>query len=61
VEGFCALPPVRDVNTTPLVPGDWCWDAPVWGNPFLCVGGAAGARLGLEAEFPLLCVLGIYI
>ena len=58
VEGFCALPPVRDVNATPLVPGDWCWDAPVWGNPFLCVGGAAGPRLGLEAEFPLLCVLG---
>jgi exonuclease III len=34
-EGLASLPAVEDVGEVPLVPGDWCWAAPLWGNPFL--------------------------
>ena len=29
------LPPVEDVSENPLVPGAWCWNVPLWGNPLL--------------------------
>ncbi|KXZ54594.1 hypothetical protein GPECTOR_4g659 [Gonium pectorale] len=43
------LPPVSDVAEPPLVTGDWCYNAPLWGNPLLPNVGAVGRRPGLEA------------
>ncbi|KXZ43591.1 hypothetical protein GPECTOR_86g384 [Gonium pectorale] len=43
------LLPVSDVADPPLVPGDWCYNAPLWGNPLLLDAGAVGRRPGLEA------------
>ena len=38
------LPPVQDVETTPLpAAGDWCYNVPLWGNPLLPNAGAADA------------------
>lgn len=34
-EGLCCLPPVQDVVAAALSPGDWCYAAPLWGNPLL--------------------------
>ena len=42
------LPPVEDVGVAPLVPGEWCFNAPLWGNPLLPNAGAPGRRPGLE-------------
>ena len=34
--GLDALPPVLDLSPDPLpAPGDWCYAAPLWGNPTL--------------------------
>lgn len=30
-----ALPSVEDVTAIPLVPGAWCWNMHLWGNPLL--------------------------
>lgn len=35
--GMCALPAIEDVSDTPLIPGDWCYSAPLWGNPLMPV------------------------
>ena len=35
LDGLRALPPVDDVGEEPLVLGDWCYAAPLWGNPSL--------------------------
>jgi hypothetical protein len=43
------LPPVSDVVEPPLAPGDWCFNAPLWGNPLLPNAGVGGRRPGLEA------------
>ena len=43
------LPPLVDVADDPLEPGAWCFNAPLWGNPFLPNAGPPGRRPGLEA------------
>ena len=48
------LPPVTDIGEDPLVPGAWCWNAPLWGNPLLPQLREPGARPGLEARHPAL-------
>lgn len=53
-EGLACLPRVEDVVETPLEPGDWCWAAPLWGNPLLPSGPDVRDG-GLEHEFWLLC------
>ena len=35
VTALAFLPPVTDIGEDPLVPGAWCWNAPLWGNPLL--------------------------
>ena len=42
------LPAVEDVGAAPLAPGEWCFNAPLWGNPLLPNAGAPGRRPGLE-------------
>ena len=48
------LPRVEDVADTPLVPGAWCWNAPVWGNPLLRGEPSGTDRRGLEVRHPAL-------
>ena len=33
--GLRALPPLEDVCEPRLIPGDWCFGVPLWGNPLL--------------------------
>lgn len=58
VAGLQKLPPLQDVADTPLLPGPWCWDVPLWGNPMLPGNRVGGRVLGLEAAFPDLATLG---
>jgi hypothetical protein len=46
------LPLLVDVGETPLTPGTWCWNAPLWGNPLLPYDRHKGVRAGLEHEHP---------
>jgi hypothetical protein len=54
-----ALPPWRDVGAGSLPPGDWCYNMPLWCNPYM-VGAVHGALpwRGLEARFGWLALLG---
>jgi hypothetical protein len=54
VQGLACLPRVSDVAASPLEPGDWCWAAPLWGNPLLPAGPAVRDG-GLEHEFWNVC------
>ncbi len=36
----------------PLISRNWCWNAPLWGNPLLPHDRQEGARAGLEHEHP---------
>ena len=59
VRALQGLPAWRDVSAAPLPLGDWCYNTPLWCNPFLA--GQAGAPLpwqGLEARFGPLAWLG---
>jgi hypothetical protein len=33
--GLASLPPPVDIGSSPLVPGAWCFNCPLWGNPLL--------------------------
>ncbi len=35
VTALAYMPPLVDVAEDPLIPGTWCWNAPLWGNPLL--------------------------
>ena len=48
--GLSSLPPVQDIDDDPLVVGDWCVSATLWGNPFLL----ASTGACLEAVHPVL-------
>jgi hypothetical protein len=52
VAALAHLPPLIDVGETPLTPGTWCWNAPLWGNLLLPHGRQEGDRAGLEHEHP---------
>jgi len=52
--GVAALPRVQLVGT--LVPGPWCWAAPLWGNPLLC---SAAYPDGIDLDFLDFAVAGI--
>jgi hypothetical protein len=54
VQGLACLPRVSDVAEAPLEPGDWCWAAPLWGNPLLPAGPDFRDG-GLEHEFWHVC------
>ena len=59
VRSLQVLPQWRDVCAGPLPPGDWCYNAPLWCNPFMV--GAVHGQLpwrGLEAEHGMLALLG---
>ncbi|PNH03345.1 Transposon TX1 uncharacterized protein, partial [Tetrabaena socialis] len=59
---FFALPP--PVIITPPEPGPWCFNAPLWGNPFL-PGPAPGRSLDTDfadlANVPGLCTVGMAV
>ena len=56
ITALAALPPVQDIGSEPLVPGPWCVNVPIWGNPLLpaCQSGqmGVGRRPGLEYLHP---------
>ena len=52
VTALAYMPPLVDVAEDPLIPGTWCWNAPLWGNPLLPPDRQEGARAGLEHEHP---------
>lgn len=51
VEGLLALPPLSDVGLDDLVPGAWCVNCPLWGNPALTAARVAAGCL--HADQPL--------
>lgn len=58
VQGWQALPPVRDVARLPIVLGPWCANAPLWCNPFLVQqAGQPLPAFGLERGFEDLAAL----
>ena len=57
--GLRALPPLRHVGATPLVPGDWCYHVPLWSNPMVAqrqtwdwFGQPRDVAVGLEYALP---------
>jgi hypothetical protein len=59
VQALQALPPWTDISPTPLIPGAWCCNCPLWCNPLLV--GSYGQPLpwrGLEVPFAFLAALG---
>jgi hypothetical protein len=52
--GVASLPRVQLVGA--LVPGSWCWAAPLWGNPLLC---SATYPDGIDLDFLDFAVAGI--
>jgi hypothetical protein len=59
LQALQALPPWRDVSNAPLPPGDWCYNMPLWCNPFM-VGAVHGVLpwRGLEMQCGGLALLG---
>jgi hypothetical protein len=59
VSALQVLPGWQDVAAQPLQPGAWCWNAPLWCNPFLLASeGQALPWRGLEAQFGDVANLG---
>jgi hypothetical protein len=61
VVALAHLPPAVDIGAKPLKPGDWCCNAPLWGNPYLPNVGVPfhpSTRRGLEHYHPQLMGCG---
>ncbi len=49
---LASLPSMAEVAETQLTAGRWCWNAPLWANPYLPHVRQDGARPRVENEHP---------